>query len=129
MKNKYILISALFGALGIALGAFGAHALEEILQEKDLKNWHTACHYLQIHSLMLFVLALHIPTLPMLRMSFHLAFTGILLFSGSLTLYSLSQWKALVFFTPVGGLLLILAWLSLIRVSKLSQERAKTIHS
>ena len=104
-------ISAIFGFLAVALGAFGAHALEKVLAASDPKgNWDTAAFYHVVHAVVLLVIATRDP-LPVWAWRF--AALGITLFSGSLYLYAVTQTKWLVALTPVGGLCLLAGWLAL----------------
>lgn len=115
-----LLAGALHGFLAVALGAFGAHGLRARLAAlpdgaKRLEWWETAAHYHLIHALFIVVcavLAERVPgTLPGRAAWF--AFAGILLFSGSLYTMTLTGVRALGAVTPVGGLLLLTAWLLL----------------
>jgi len=107
-------IVAVIGALGVALGAFGAHALEGVLEENgNVDIWKTAVFYHLIHALVLLVI-----TFSMKKFN-HLSWIcfvgGILFFSGSLYLLALYQLSCLGPITPLGGLLLICGWLFLFR--------------
>lgn len=104
-------IVAIIGASGVALGAFGAHALKShLLASERLGTWETAVLYHLIHALLLALLAHRFPSRPL---PFWLCLAGIVLFSGSLYLLCLTDWSALGAVTPIGGALLIAAWLSL----------------
>jgi uncharacterized membrane protein YgdD (TMEM256/DUF423 family) len=104
-----IRIAALFGASGVALGAFGAHGLKAVLAaNQTLDVWHTASLYHLLHAVvLLWATARHL--------AFRLFACGILIFSGSLYLLAVSGLKWLGAITPLGGLLLIAGWLSLLR--------------
>lgn len=107
-------IAAFFGFLGVALGAFGAHALgATLLQHGMIETWKTASFYHLIHSVALLCVASMKPT-PRLTCWFFIV--GILLFSGSLYLlaYTNIRWFGVV--TPLGGICLLLGWLSLVFV-------------
>jgi uncharacterized membrane protein YgdD (TMEM256/DUF423 family) len=102
-------IAALAGALALALGAFGAHGLKEILARHGTAAiWETAVFYHFIHAVMLFVLAgrTPVPTGPWL--SFLL---GILIFSGSLYLLALTNQRWLGAITPFGGISFLVGWI------------------
>lgn len=110
-------IASILGALSVILGAFGAHALKAQLSVPALENWKTAVHYQFVHVLALLLLATF-PTTTLIRLSAWFFGLGILFFSGSLYLISLSQlWSLNTAFigpiTPLGGFLFILGWLSL----------------
>jgi uncharacterized membrane protein YgdD (TMEM256/DUF423 family) len=118
--NRYVMsLAALLLALAVGLGAFGAHALANLVDAKALANWQTAVLYHFMHALALLVLAVWIrfgaPSY-VVKVSWGLLL-GTLLFSGSLYAYVLTAWKPLVFLTPIGGSIwlvtwLVLAWLS-----------------
>ncbi len=112
----FLLLGSANAMLAVILGAFGAHALKARLDESQLKIYHTGVEYHFYHALGLIfvgIIAMNIPTNIWLKSSGWMMFAGIILFSGSL--YSLSilnsRWLGMI--TPFGGLLFILAWLSL----------------
>jgi len=112
----FLLLGSANAMLAVILGAFGAHALKARLDESLLKIYHTGVEYHFYHALGLIlvgIIAMNIPTNIWLKSSGWMMFAGIVLFSGSL--YSLSilnvRWLGMI--TPFGGLLFILAWLSL----------------
>ncbi|MDG2487004.1 MAG: DUF423 domain-containing protein [Roseibacillus sp.] len=97
--------------LGVALGAFGAHGLEAILEEnKRVETWNTAVLYHLIHGMgLLFVSLFRVPPRGV-----WICFTlGILIFSGSLYVLALTNFTKLGMITPVGGLAFLLGWLTL----------------
>jgi uncharacterized membrane protein YgdD (TMEM256/DUF423 family) len=102
-------IAAIFGLLAVALGAFGAHGLKDVLARHDTTTiWEKAVFYHFIHAVMLFILAGRVP----LRFGPWLCFlAGILLFSGSLYLLALTSVHWLGFITPFGGVSFIAGWL------------------
>ena len=117
---KTILITTAFlGAIGVALGAFGAHGLEGKLQPNQLSTWETAVKYQLIHVVVILLLLLSNQSQTMIGpAAFFLA--GIILFSGSLYLLSSSSiigidsWKSVLGpVTPIGGLCFIIGWLFL----------------
>jgi uncharacterized membrane protein YgdD (TMEM256/DUF423 family) len=116
LMNRYALsLAAVLLALAVGLGAFGAHALANLVDAKALANWHTAVQYHFIHALALMVLAiwqrLGAPSY-VAKLSWGMLL-GIVLFSGSLYAYVLTAWKPLVFFTPIGGSVWLITWLVL----------------
>ncbi|MCH9741999.1 MAG: DUF423 domain-containing protein [Proteobacteria bacterium] len=102
-------------ALAVGLGAFGAHALSAMVDAKALANWHTAVMYHLVHGLALLVFAVWIQlgAPNYVRYVFIGVMLGILLFSGSLYAYVLTDWKLWVFFTPIGGIVWLVSWLGL----------------
>jgi uncharacterized membrane protein YgdD (TMEM256/DUF423 family) len=104
-------ISAALAALGVALGAFGAHSLKDVLcaAPNGVEIWRTAALYHLIHAVVMYVLAV---TQGSLR-AWWLFAGGILFFSGSLYLLAPLQWKWLGPITPIGGILFIAGWATL----------------
>lgn len=105
-------IAGVFGALAVALGAFGAHALRDHVTAERLVTWSTATHYHLVHAVVLLVLA----SLPApRRLTFTLITAGIVLFSGSLYALVLLDLPILGAVTPLGGVAFISGWLSLLK--------------
>lgn len=108
----FLTLSAAFGFLSVALGAFGAHALKASLDEYHLKVFHTGVEYQFFHT---FALALVGVLLArgennLIRYAGFAFVFGILVFSGSLYLLALtkiSKWGAV---TPIGGLAFLVGW-------------------
>ena len=99
--------------LGVMTGAFGAHALKQMVSENSLDIWKTAAHYQMIHALALIGLAIHAQMQTLnswLKASGVCLITGILLFSGSLYALVLLGLPKLGMLTPLGGLLFIAGW-------------------
>lgn len=118
MTGKNILtIAGISGALAVGLGAFGAHGLEPILiQNGRLDTFETAVSYHFYHTLGLLglgILALIKPEWKGLSLAAWGMFLGILIFSGSLYILSLSGITWLGAITPIGGVGFILGWLAL----------------
>ncbi|MCF7559883.1 DUF423 domain-containing protein [Sabulilitoribacter multivorans] len=115
--NKTILITAsLLGIIGIVLGAFGAHGLKQLISIEAQQTFETGVRYQMYHAiLLLFVGNTAYINLKTKRIIYVLVMIGILFFSGSI--YGLAtnaltsfDFKSIGFITPIGGLLLILAW-------------------
>jgi uncharacterized membrane protein YgdD (TMEM256/DUF423 family) len=104
-------IGALFGAIGIILGAFGAHALRTRLTPRDLEIFETAVRYQMYHAFALlaasWLLSRNAPGAGMAAWGFTL---GTLVFSGSLYLLVATGQNWLGAVTPIGGLALIGGW-------------------
>lgn len=113
--KKNLGIASLLGALTIVLGAFGAHALQEILSVNELKSFETAVRYQMYHIIvLLFVNSYSEFTLKTKNLVSYLFFAGILFFSGSIYAISLGiNPKSIWFITPLGGLFFILGWLKM----------------
>ena len=96
------------GLLSVVLGAFGAHALKDLLGRNGTAGvWQTAVFYHFIHAVMLFVLAERKPFPAVAWWGFLI---GILFFSGSLYLLALTGTPILGAITPIGGLCFIAGW-------------------
>ncbi|AYC31118.1 DUF423 domain-containing protein [Pseudomonas cavernae] len=111
----FLLLAAFFGFTAVALGAFAAHGLKSQLSADYLAVFQTGVHYQMVHALALLALALLSVHLPgrALTLAGGLFVLGILLFSGSLYLLSLSGVRGLGIITPFGGLAFLGGWLSL----------------
>jgi len=106
----------ILGATGVAAGAYGAHALSQQLSPYLLNVFQTAVLYQLIHAAALLgVVALlgQSVTSKALLVSASLMVVGTVLFSGSLYLLTLSSWRVGLI-TPLGGFLLISAWVTLL---------------
>ncbi len=100
---------------GVALGAFGSHALKNKISDYHLDVYKTGILYHFIHALGLFVVAWLVIQLndPKFNSVGVCLTIGIILFSGSLYLYSVTNIRWLGFVTPFGGLFFLLAWILL----------------
>jgi len=114
----FLVLTALLGALGVVLGALGAHALEAKLTASQLATWETAAKYQLIHVVALLAILLH--GSDKLKLPAIMFLIGIVLFSGSLYLLSVkdvlalgSLTKIIGPITPLGGLTLLVGWLTL----------------
>lgn len=113
MAKLFITLASLSGMLAVVFGAFGAHALKSRLDEYSMGVFETAVQYHFYHSFALLavgVIALSQPQTTMLKSSGWLFFIGILIFSGSLYVLSISGVKWLGAVTPLGGLAFIAGW-------------------
>lgn len=116
MTSIFIPLGGIFGAFGVALGAFGAHALKERVSGERLKTFETGVHYQLWHSLALVLIgfgANWLQTDLWLIISGWLFIAGIIFFSGSLYLLvftNQTKWGAIA---PIGGTAFILGWFSL----------------
>lgn len=121
MSQIFLAAAALFGGTGVALGAFGAHALRSRLTESALSTWETAVQYQLVHALALLAVALLIRTQPpdvASPAAYQVAgwsfLIGVLLFSGSLYLLALGGPRVLGPVTPLGGAAFLLGWIALL---------------
>ena len=113
MAKLFITIGSLSGMLAVIFGAFGAHALKSRLDDYAMGVFETAVQYHFYHSLALLavgVVALTQPQTIMLKSSGWLFLIGILVFSGSLDIRSISGLRWLGAITPLGGLAFIGGW-------------------
>ena len=117
MSGKWVLvIGAVLGALAVMSGAFGAHALKSVLTDRTQGWYDTAVSYHAQHALALIVCGAMIRISggnSWLSVAAVAMLAGLLIFSGSLYLMAFTGWTQLGMLTPVGGLLLIIGWLSL----------------
>ncbi len=117
MKNTAYISGSIFGFLAVALGAFGAHGLEDLLTANGrIDTWETAVHYQFVHVGLLLILGLLMERHPhkLLNLSAILTIVGIFIFSGSLYLLSLTNILWLGAITPLGGLGFLGAWACLL---------------
>ncbi|HUJ87949.1 MAG TPA: DUF423 domain-containing protein [Burkholderiales bacterium] len=113
----FIAVGAAMAALAVALGAFGAHALNARLPADVLEVYHTAVQYHFLHALGLLAVGLALqlsPEATWLRAAGWLLTAGIVLFCGSLYLLALTGSKLLGAVTPLGGVAFILGWLAVV---------------
>ncbi|HSI08952.1 MAG: DUF423 domain-containing protein [Rariglobus sp.] len=127
--KKYLYLTSAAGVLGVSAGAFGAHALKDILTEAGtLSIWNTAVLYHLIHVLALLVTTLfssnQTPPSRWLRKACQCWLLGILLFSGSLYSLALGGPRLLGPVTPLGGIFLILGWVCVIGFSSKPASKA-----
>ncbi len=113
MAKLFIILGSCCGMLAVIFGAFGAHALKGRLDDYAMGVFETAVQYHFYHSFALLavgIIALSQPHSAMLRSSGWLFFLGLVIFSGSLYLLSLSGLRWLGAIAPLGGLALIGGW-------------------
>ena len=113
----FITLGAVNGFLAVALGAFGAHMLEGRIPDKYIATWGTAVQYQMFHAVGLLVIGLlagKLGTLPSINWSGYLMFAGIIFFSGSLYVLSVTQISVLGAITPIGGVLFLASWVMMI---------------
>lgn len=121
MNKRIIIIASVFGMLAVIFGAFGAHSLKSQLDPRGLAIWNTAVEYQFYHTLALLFLSTfsRFKSRAINLASWFFTF-GIFLFSGSLyllaakDLLNFSQISIVGLITPIGGLFLILGWISLL---------------
>ncbi|WP_207423489.1 DUF423 domain-containing protein [Desertivirga brevis] len=119
MNRKILITASVFGAIAVILGAFGAHGLKAHITSQDLENWRTAVSYHFYHTLALLFLSLTATRSKVSTIAYWSFTIGIILFSGSIYLLSTRSitglnWAFLGPVTPLGGLLFIVGWVSLL---------------
>jgi uncharacterized membrane protein YgdD (TMEM256/DUF423 family) len=117
MDRTFLLIGAILGFLGVAFGAFGAHALRSRLSPELLAVFETGVRYQMYHALAVLVVAAaigHIGNTRLLVAAGWAFFAGTLLFSGSLYALALTGVGMLGAVTPIGGLLFLAGWACLV---------------
>lgn len=130
-QKKIIGIAALLGGLSVALGAFGAHGLESMveagkMQADDIRIFETGVRYQFYHTFALLAVGLgyHLLNPKLAKYAVTLFLIGMIIFSGSLYLLTLSEpllgtrlsWLGAI--TPLGGISLIAGWIMLFRATK-----------
>ncbi len=128
MNRTILITAAILGIIAIALGAFGAHGLKELISLEAQQTFETGVRYQMYHALMLLFVGGTTCLNKKIKTSiYYLVLVGVVLFSGSI--YGLStmditgvNFKTIGFVTPIGGLLLITAWI-LILIGFLREPR------
>jgi uncharacterized membrane protein YgdD (TMEM256/DUF423 family) len=120
MNKKLLITGSILGLISIILGAFGAHGLKALISAENIQTFETGVRYQMYHALMLlFVGSCNLIQPKNKTLIFYLTVIGIVFFSGSI--YGLAtnslttfDFTNIALITPVGGLLLILAWVVLL---------------
>jgi len=118
--DNFIKIAIFFAVTAVALGALGAHALKDILSDSQLNSFETGVRYQLLHAITLLILVLNTEKFNHnLRKSLKLMTAGICFFSFSIYLLSIQDIIGISLWflgpiTPIGGVLLICAWLILL---------------
>ena len=112
MSRHFLLIGSLAALVGVALGAFGTHALADRLSEDRLRPYEVGVRYQMIHALALLAVAWVLDRWPSgaFRWAGWLFTVGIVIFSGSLYALALSGVRSLGAITPIGGLAFLGGW-------------------
>ncbi|MEZ7494857.1 DUF423 domain-containing protein [Leeuwenhoekiella aequorea] len=119
MKRKILITGSILGLTAVILGAFGAHGLKDSLTVEALNSFETGVRYQMYHSFLLLIVSSILPlNTKSLNTIFYLVISGIILFSGSIYLLSTKALtgmdiSAFAWITPIGGALLISAWISI----------------
>ncbi len=116
MERKITSVAALMGIIAIILGAFGAHALKKQLSVEQLGSFETGVKYQMYHALFLLFLGMNTFLNEKVKKTvFQLVIFGVFFFSGSIYLLTTKaitgvDFKFIGIVTPIGGVLLIMAW-------------------
>jgi len=117
MKRTLLLTGSILGLTAVILGAFGAHGLKESLTPEAINSFETGVRYQMYHAFLLLLIGAALPlTLKAQKSAFYLILSGVLLFSGSIYLLTTKpitgvDISAIAWITPIGGALLISAWI------------------
>jgi uncharacterized membrane protein YgdD (TMEM256/DUF423 family) len=117
MFPKYFAIGGINAALAIALGAFGAHGLEEHLTEHYLEIFETGVRYHMYSAIALMLISLFAKQVGESRLVLNggrLILAGTVIFSGSLYVLSLTSFSKLGMITPIGGAAMLAGWVCVI---------------
>jgi len=122
MHKGFLIIASILGALSVGLGAFGAHALKQIVPEESVATFETGVRYQFYHTFALIAVGILFQPFPgkWLVWSGWLFIVGIILFSGSLYLLTVLKGtntvglKGIGIITPFGGLFFIAGWICLL---------------
>ena len=115
-KKNILILGCIFGAISVAIGAFGAHGLKKLLEETNRTNtFETAIKYQFYHTFLLLFIGFCAKNelSKIQKYAVLCCITGILVFSGSLYFLCLTGITWLGAVTPIGGLLLIASWILL----------------
>ncbi|PHR66198.1 DUF423 domain-containing protein [Pseudidiomarina marina] len=110
----FVMLGAINMALGVILGAFGAHGLEKMISPEMVEVFQTGVQYQIYHALgllMVAVLLIPYPKASGLRTGGWIMLAGIILFSGSLYMLALTGIQFFGPITPIGGVCFIVAWI------------------
>jgi uncharacterized membrane protein YgdD (TMEM256/DUF423 family) len=115
--KAFIIVGAINAFLAVALGAFGAHGLKGKLDAYYLDIWKTGVTYQMFHAIGILIIAILLGKVPMSSLftwSGWLMLVGIIFFSGSLYILSLTKVGVLGAITPIGGVCFLAAWVLMI---------------
>ncbi|TJZ63528.1 DUF423 domain-containing protein [Sphingobacterium olei] len=120
MNTAVVTAATLFGIIAILLGAFGAHAFKKLISPEKLASFEVGVRYQMYSALALLIIGFQLDFSEYSeRLAIYSIISGTILFSGSIYFLSFSEyWKTNLKFlgpiTPLGGLLMIIGWTSLL---------------
>ncbi|MFC0603161.1 DUF423 domain-containing protein [Winogradskyella pulchriflava] len=120
MNKKLLITGSFFGILGIILGAYAAHGLGKLIDADAVKTFETGVRYQIYHAFLLLILGgTSFVSFKSKKVILYLIISGVIFFSGSI--YGLAtnelssfDFKTIAIITPIGGLLLIMAWIMML---------------
>ncbi|MCM3116221.1 DUF423 domain-containing protein [Neobacillus sp. MER 74] len=116
--KAFIIVGAINAFIAVALGAFGAHGLKDKLDAYYLDIWKTGVTYQMFHAIGMLIVGLLIGKIatasPQFTWSGWLMLAGIIFFSGSLYVLSLTKIGILGAITPIGGVCFLAAWILIV---------------
>lgn len=123
MMQTFLRLGALFAGLGVAFGAFGAHALRQRLDARDLEIFETGVRYQMYHGLALLIVAwlstrTGVEGATLVRTAGWAFVAGTLIFSGSLYALVLTQTRWLGAITPLGGVAFLVGWICVLLAAR-----------
>jgi uncharacterized membrane protein YgdD (TMEM256/DUF423 family) len=110
---NWVIVGALWGLVGVGLGAFGAHGLKAVASAEGISWWETGARYHVFHALALLALGLAQQSRPGGDSAGWCLLVGSALFGGTLYAMALGAPRWLGAVTPVGGVVMMLGWLLL----------------
>lgn len=116
MQRTYLIIGSILSMIGVGIGAFGAHLLEPIIGTALMQTFKTGVEYHFVHTLAILIVAVLAGVIgesSLLRWAGRLFTAGVIIFSGSLYVLSITGIKVLGAITPIGGVFFIAGWLML----------------
>ena len=115
LSRKFTFLGAIFMATAVVFGAFGAHSLKHILSKEMLAVYHTGVEYNFYHALGLFAVAFiaNFTESTKVKWAGYFMIFGIILFSYSLYIMSITKLTWIGAITPIGGIGFIVAWILL----------------
>ncbi|WP_299890373.1 DUF423 domain-containing protein [uncultured Lacinutrix sp.] len=120
MNRKILILATIFGLLAVVIGAFAAHGLKPLLSVDAMQSFETGVRYQMYHALLLlFIGVSKILSIKTRKIIYYLVGAGVFFFSGSIYLLATNtlstiDFKVIGFITPIGGVLLIAAWIVLL---------------
>ena len=113
INRCWLAAGAINGFIAVAMGAFAAHGLKDRLAPEALDWVRTAATYEMWHALSLIVVATVLPRNKAVKIAGWAFLAGSVLFSGSLYLLALTDWRGFAFVTPLGGIAFLFGWAAL----------------